>query len=411
MAAGTVVALTGPSYGVSDDHGVGAMGSATDGRAMRTVAVDPKKGPDFEMPFVCGQTWTGSSRASHSPSPYSIDWNRTGDEGSPALASARGVVSRVAVASGYGNYVIVDHGGGWTTLYAHLQSTQAAVGQVVDQGAIVGRVGHTGNVTGPHLHFEERLNGAYFPPYFHRTTFKFGSTMSSLNCPDIPVTGDWDGNGITDVGVFRPAVAAGQSRFILLADGVRTEPKGAAAGATPVIGDWDGDGRSQLGWRLMGSSDFVLRGQEGGESKANMGGLPRDLPVSGDWTTQPKSGLGVYHQDTTKLTWRMPDMTRRTAVVGGSGQQPVTGDWNGDGVDDPGTYEVATGTWRLRKPNGTVTTIRYGQSTDLPVVGDWDGNGIDEVGVWRPSTGTFMMRRTDGAIPFTRTTKLGWPRG
>ena len=76
--------------------------------------------------------------------------------------------------SGYGNYVVVDHGGGYTTLYAHLTSVSISVGQMVGQGDTVGITGSTGNSTGPHLHYEVMINGVnqnpldYLPGYIAR---------------------------------------------------------------------------------------------------------------------------------------------------------------------------------------------------------------------------------------------------
>jgi murein DD-endopeptidase MepM/ murein hydrolase activator NlpD len=65
----------------------------------------------------------------------------------------------------YGLLVEVDHGEGWTTRYAHLDSTHVEVGDLLYQGELVGRVGSTGNATGPHLHFEIRLDGAAVDPF------------------------------------------------------------------------------------------------------------------------------------------------------------------------------------------------------------------------------------------------------
>ena len=92
------------------------------------------------------------------------------------MASAPGVVVKaVSLRDSYGKYVVIDHGGGFSTLYAHLNNITTTVGTFLDQGDLVGRVGGTGNSTGPHLHFEERKDGAYFPPYFHRVRFAFGA--------------------------------------------------------------------------------------------------------------------------------------------------------------------------------------------------------------------------------------------
>jgi murein DD-endopeptidase MepM/ murein hydrolase activator NlpD len=83
----------------------------------------------------------------------------------PFVAAGPGkVIAVIKGNTGYGNYVIVDHGGGITTLYAHASSISVVAGQQVVAGQELGRVGSTGNSTGPHLHFEVRVNGAHQNP-------------------------------------------------------------------------------------------------------------------------------------------------------------------------------------------------------------------------------------------------------
>jgi murein DD-endopeptidase MepM/ murein hydrolase activator NlpD len=79
--------------------------------------------------------------------------------GTPIRACWPGRVVVAGWQGGYGNTVVIDHGGGRATLYAHQSSIAVSVGQVVDAGAVIGAVGSTGNSTGPHLHFEVRING------------------------------------------------------------------------------------------------------------------------------------------------------------------------------------------------------------------------------------------------------------
>jgi murein DD-endopeptidase MepM/ murein hydrolase activator NlpD len=84
--------------------------------------------------------------------------------GTPLLAAAAGEVVFAGWKSGYGNTTIIDHGGGLATLYAHQSSIGVKVGQEVKRGAVIGLSGATGNVTGPHLHFEVRVNGTPVDP-------------------------------------------------------------------------------------------------------------------------------------------------------------------------------------------------------------------------------------------------------
>lgn len=79
--------------------------------------------------------------------------------GNPVEAPSNGIISYAAWESGYGNTVIIDHGYGVTTLYGHLSSIAVKVGEVVKRGQLIGRIGDTGFSTGPHLHYEVRVNG------------------------------------------------------------------------------------------------------------------------------------------------------------------------------------------------------------------------------------------------------------
>lgn len=88
-----------------------------------------------------------------------------GDYGEHIHAAASGVVTDACWISGYGYTVIIDHGGGISTLYGHNQGFAVSVGQTVSQDETIAYCGSTGNSTGPHCHFEVRVHGSVVSPY------------------------------------------------------------------------------------------------------------------------------------------------------------------------------------------------------------------------------------------------------
>jgi murein DD-endopeptidase MepM/ murein hydrolase activator NlpD len=87
-----------------------------------------------------------------------------GKAGTPVLAAGNGVVVFCGRLGGYGNAVDIDHGGGVVTRYAHLRRIDTKKGAAITAGDAIGQVGATGRATGPHLHFEVRLDGAPVSP-------------------------------------------------------------------------------------------------------------------------------------------------------------------------------------------------------------------------------------------------------
>jgi murein DD-endopeptidase MepM/ murein hydrolase activator NlpD len=111
-----------------------------------------------------GCMWPARGRVT---SEYGRRWGRmhqgidiAAPTGTPIYAARGGTVFVAGRMSGYGNTVMIDHGGGFTTLYGHQSRIMVSDGQTVERGTRIGSVGNTGNSTGPHLHFETRYGGA-----------------------------------------------------------------------------------------------------------------------------------------------------------------------------------------------------------------------------------------------------------
>jgi len=105
---------------------------------------------------------------------FGMRWGRmhegidvTASTGTPVRAAAAGTIIHAGWLGGYGNLVVVDHGNGLATAYAHASAILVVVGQQVGQGEMVSLVGSTGNSSGPHLHFEVRVNGVAVDPLLY----------------------------------------------------------------------------------------------------------------------------------------------------------------------------------------------------------------------------------------------------
>ena len=205
-----------------------------------------------------------------------------------------------------------------------------------------------------------------------------------------PVTGDWNGSGVTKIGVF----INGLWFLDLDGDGRWDESdlwaKLGQEGDKPVSGDWDGDGKTDIGiygpaWfgdpralttdpGLPDASNPLRHGHK------NMPPNPEDATIG--FRTMKRTSAGKLRSDLIDHVFRF----------GTEEDKPVTGDWNGDEVYAVGIFR--NGTWFLdmdgdgRWSQGDLV-VEFGQPGDLPVVGDWTGDGVSKLGVYR--NGTFIL--------------------
>ncbi|BCL18134.1 M23 family metallopeptidase [Micromonospora sagamiensis] len=210
--------------------------------------------PTFKVPFPCGQSWSGQTRTDHSPA-YAVDFNRTDDLGDPVVASAPGTVDVVTDLGGtsYGKYVRINHGSGYTTYYAHLNGFNVSVGQSVGYGKVIGYVGSTGGSTGPHLHYEQRLNGNDIQVRFNGALALYWGTKtytSDNGCSSGAGSGTVNTSGTALT--VRSGPGTGYSAVGTVADGTRVTIYCQTTGTT-VTGTY---GTSNI-WDRIGSGRYI----------------------------------------------------------------------------------------------------------------------------------------------------------
>lgn len=189
--AGTANGLNGQDYYKSLDAFYALRNSAMDGSVTR--ALSGIGGPDYRPGYsLDGITSAGSLQlaSAYAPSlwpvmgPITSSFGQREDPvkgngegefhtgldisaptGTPVRATADGTVKLAGVANGYGREVILDHGHGLETCYAHLSGFAVIAGQSVVRGQVIGYVGHSGRVTGPNLHYEVRIRNTPVNPH------------------------------------------------------------------------------------------------------------------------------------------------------------------------------------------------------------------------------------------------------
>lgn len=207
---------------------------------------------------------------------------------------------------------------------------------------------------------------------------------------DIPLSGDWDGNGTDTTGYY----AKSTSTFYLsnsLGGGARYAWKFGITGDIPIVGDWNGDGIDTVGVYRQSTGTFYLATRNGSTALAKVvWGTPGLYePVAGDWDGNGTTTLGLRLAGTARyyISNTLSGAHSTAFTYGVASDVPVVGDWDNKQGDSLGVFRAATHVFYLRNgisgPNWKA--VSYGSKTDLPLVGDWDGNGTTTLGVIRPS--------------------------
>lgn len=189
---------------------------------------------------------------------------------------------------------------------------------------------------------------------------------------DEAVPGDYDGDGTTDIGIFRPSSGLWALR------GVSRIYFGGSSDDL-VQGDYDGSGTWSAGIFRSTSGLWAIRGI----TRFYFGGS-LDKPVSGYYTGGLSRKIGIFRPASS--LWAIRGITR--IYFGGSSDETVPGDYNGNGTWSVGIFRPSIGLWAIR----SITRSYFGGSSDTPIPGDYSGSGEDKIGIFRPNAGLWAIK-------------------
>lgn len=219
--------------------------------------------------------------------------------------------------------------------------------------------------------------------YANRAFGAFGTSGDEL------VPGDYDGDNKTDFAVFRPS--EGRWYIVQSSTSSLVQTAWGTSGDTPVPADYDGDGKTDVAvWRA--GVWHVLQSMTS-TGRVVSWGIAGDVPVRGHFEGTNGADFTVYRSS--ENIWYIlnnPATSSRTVNFGAAGDLLVPGDYDGDSKTDVAIYRPSVGDFRyISSATSAFAGLHLGVSTDVPVPGDYDGDSRTDFAVWRPSTGSWYL--------------------
>ncbi len=221
---------------------------------------------------------------------------------------------------------------------------------------------------------------------------QFGATTDKIT------PGDFTGDGKTDFCIWRPSTGFW---FILRSeDGSFFSFPFGQSGDIPAPADYDGDGKVDAAvFRPSVATWFILRSGDGGIT-FNQFGVNGDKPVPADYDGDGKADVAIFRPSVGEW-WYQKSSTAQTVALqfGTMTDKPVPGDYTGDGKADIAFFRPGTGFWFiLRSQDNSFFSFPFGASGDIPAPGDYDGDGKIDTAVFRPSNSTWFLNQTTAGV-------------